>query len=148
LENRVNFHFHKSIWDFEPSIKSYGKISERGWKGICFWHLQTSSLKFFHNFWLESLNLKWILGDETSLDLITLFSSKIFEKKILLCLKAVGNSNFNINPSFWQWAVMLSTSHYPIVFEDSWWKLNFLIKMMSPLFILTIVNEAFSSFFH
>jgi len=80
LKNQVKLYIQKYFWDFEPLIKSYGQISERGWKGHFLWHFQTSSLNFVYNIWLEAWNLKQIFRDEIQLDFSNFFSSISFEK--------------------------------------------------------------------
>jgi len=74
--NQAKFHLQKFIWDFKTPIKSYGQISERGWRGHFLWQFQTSCVKFVDNFWLEAWNLKWIFRDESWFD----FSSKVLRK--------------------------------------------------------------------
>jgi len=73
---------------------------------------------------------------------------QFFFKTTLLWLNEVWNSSSNIILTFWQWAVKLSFSNYPIPFEDSWWKIDFNIKMTSPIFFPTIIIEANPSLGH
>jgi len=85
LRNQAKFNLQKSFCDFEISIKSYRQNSKRGTKEQFFWHFQTPSLNFVHNFWVETWNHKRIFGDGNLFDFPTFSSSNFLEKNDLLC---------------------------------------------------------------
>jgi len=62
----VKFHLQKSFWDFESLITSYGQISDRVFEVNFFKTFQIPGLKFVHNFWLVTRNIKRIFGCESS----------------------------------------------------------------------------------
>jgi len=110
---------------------------------------------FKHPLWNLSITFDWrieiwnvFLVMKSNLILLFLFSSNYFEKVIILCLYEVWNFTLNIFPLFWQWAVKLLSSNYPLFFENLWWKMDFNIKMTSLPSILANISEAFPLFYH
>jgi len=65
--------------------------------------------------------MKRIFGDEIYIDLPTVFSPKFFEKSCSTItkwgLKFYIKPASNIILTFWQWAVKLLFSNYPILFD-------------------------------
>jgi len=80
VENQSTFHLQKSVLDFKSLVKSYGQISEK-FEIVKENVPSNPSLKFDHNFLLETLNFKRIFGDEIWFNLPPFLSSKVFEKK-------------------------------------------------------------------
>jgi len=67
---------------------------------------------------------------------------------VLLCQNEVWNSTLTIIITFWQWAVKLSSSNYPISFEDLWETINLIIKQPLHLSCSLYINEEIPSYFH
>jgi len=99
---------------------------------------------FKHPLWVLSIIFFWSLkitnsSSEMKFSLIfELFLVQSFLKKIILLYQNdVWNSILNRIPTFWQWAIKLSSSNYPISFEGLWRTIDFIIKRISPPSILT-----------
>jgi len=58
-----------------------GQNSKRMLENVKEYILSNPFLKFFHNFWFDSRNLKQIFRDESEIDFPILIISNFFEKK-------------------------------------------------------------------
>jgi len=143
VKNQSNFHLQKLVWDFEPSIKSYGQISKMGWKGRFLLHFQTSSLDFVHKFLFGDLKTHSGLKRWKFSWFFTLTQFKTFWKSIVLCLNEVWNSTLKTILAFD--LIMSSWAHnVHIPYGLFYLLLPFLFKNLSSLLYIHKIREFWS----
>jgi len=99
---------------------------------------------FKHSLWFLSITFfwrfiitKWYLKMKFTFIYPLLLVQSFLKNVIFLCQNEVWNSTLNTISTFWQWAVLLSSSNYSISFEGSWQTVDFIIETTTLSFILT-----------
>jgi len=103
LVNQVEFHFKKSVCDFESLIKSYRQSSKKGWEGTLSYIFKFPLWTLLITLFIQAQNHKDEHKEDLELKVKLISTFTLFFEKdvILLCLKWGLYYFFEYNFCFW-----------------------------------------------